>query len=60
VEFDFGVPEPLPGTVATPSTEETEGHEGVRRLDAAKEQLDRFATEGGEVEHTCDGACDPE
>ena len=59
VEFDFGI-DPLPGIDAVPPTQETEAHEGVRRLDAAKEQLDRFFQPGGVVENTCDGACDPE
>lgn len=59
VEFDFGI-DPLPGELAVPPTTENEAHEGVRRLAAAKEQLDRFFRPGGMIEHTCDGVCDPE
>jgi hypothetical protein len=59
VEFDFGI-DPLPGIEALPAPEDNEVHEGVRRLPAAKDQLDRFLRPGGMVEHTCDGACDPE
>jgi len=59
VEFDFGI-DPLPGIEAIPPSVDTEAHEGVRRLEAAKEQLDRFLQPGGQIEHTCDGICDPE
>ena len=59
VEFDFGIT-PLPGEVAQPPTEANEAHEGVRRLEAAKEQLNRFFEDGGLIEHTCAGPCDPE
>jgi hypothetical protein len=59
VEYDFGV-DPLPGAVAKPPTTENEAHEGVRRSEAAKEQLHRFFQASGMVEHTCDGPCDPE
>jgi hypothetical protein len=59
VEFDFGI-DPLPGAVALPADDDNEVHEGVRRLEAAKEQLDRFFSPGGLVEATCDGPCDPE
>ena len=59
VEFDFGI-DPLPGETALPPTSDTEAHEGVRRLDAANEQLHRFFQPDGLVEHTCDGPCDPE
>jgi hypothetical protein len=59
VEFDFGV-DPLPGIEAIPPTSDNEVHEGVRRLEVAKEQLDRFLQPGGSIEHTCDGVCDPE
>jgi hypothetical protein len=48
-QFDFGVPEPLPGTVAIPPTEETAPHEGVRRLPEAIEQLDVFLATGTSV-----------
>ncbi len=45
-QFDFGVPAPLPGTVAIPPTEETAVHEGVRRLPMAIDQLDTFLATG--------------
>lgn len=59
VEFDFGI-DPLPGEEAVPSTEDNGVHEGVRRLEAAKEQLSRFFMPDGMIEQTCDGVCDPE
>ncbi len=59
VEFDFGI-DPLPGLQAIPPTEDNEAHEGVRRLEAAKEQLDLFLRQGGMIQHTCTGVCDPE
>lgn len=56
VEADFGyLPNPRPETF-----EANEVHEAVRRLPALQEQVDRFLMEGGLVEHTCDGRCDPE
>ena len=60
VEFDFGLPEPLPGTYAEPPAETNEVHEGLRRLDAAQEQIDQFLRPDGIIENFCDGACDPE
>jgi hypothetical protein len=59
VEFDFGT-DPLPGITATPAGTDSEAHEGVRRLPAAQEQVDRFLRPGGLIEHTCEGVCDPE
>jgi hypothetical protein len=58
VEFDFGVP--IPDVPAVPVKESNEVHEGVRRLDAAKKQIDAFLRPGGLVESFCDGVCDPE
>lgn len=55
--YDFGIEA---STVATPPTEGNVVHDGLRRLEAAKEQLDRFLRPGGLVEHTCEGPCDPE
>ena len=60
VEFDFGVPEPLPGTEATLPVSKTKGHEGLRKLDAGMRQIDAFLKPGGVIEHTCEGLCDPE
>jgi len=59
VEFDFGI-DPLPGIDAIAAGSDNQVHDGTRRLDAAREQLDRFLRPGGAVEHTCDGVCDPE
>ncbi len=56
VEADFGYePNPRPETFPP-----NEVHEEVRRTPALQEQIDRFLMEGGLVEHTCDGVCDPE
>lgn len=60
VEFDFGIADPLPGTYAEPAAMMNEVHDGVRQLDAAIEQIDRFLRPDGRVEATCDGVCDPE
>lgn len=60
VAFDFGVPEPLPGTEANLPDVSTAGHNGLRKLDASMRQIDRFLRPGGRIEHTCDGICDPE
>jgi hypothetical protein len=59
VEFDFGI-SPWPDRVAMPATEGNDVHEDVRRLTAAKEQIQRFFSPNGQVEATCDGVCDPE
>jgi hypothetical protein len=62
-EFDFGI-DPEPGYYANPPTSpapgQTDVHEAVRRLPAAREQLSRFLKPGGLIEQTCDGVCDPE
>ncbi len=55
-EFDFGVAP----TDEMLIPEDNEVHEGVRRLAASQEQLDRFLRPDGMVEQTCDGPCDPE
>jgi len=60
VIFDFGVPEPLPGTVAEPPLEGNEVHNGIRKLDASMKQIDAFLRPGGRIEQFCDGICDPE
>ncbi|NQT92781.1 MAG: hypothetical protein HQ559_08470 [Lentisphaerae bacterium] len=60
VEFDFGVPEPLPGTEARLPKSSNDGHNGLRKLDASMLQIDAFLRPGGHIEHTCDGPCDPE
>jgi hypothetical protein len=59
VEFDFGI-SPWPDRIAVPPILDNQVHEGVRRLTAAKQQLDLFFRSDGKVEATCDGVCDPE
>jgi hypothetical protein len=58
-EYDFGI-DPVPGLLAIPPTDSSEAHEGVRRLEAAKQQLDAFLRPGGQIVHACSGVCDPE
>ncbi|WNZ61183.1 hypothetical protein QEG98_35610 [Myxococcus sp. MxC21-1] len=57
VQFDFGLPPPLPGTVADLPAADNAVHEGVRRDDDGREQVDRFLRPDGQVEVTCDGIC---
>lgn len=57
VQFDFGLPSPLPGTVADLPAADNAVHEGVRRDDDGREQVDRFLRPNGQVEVTCDGIC---
>jgi hypothetical protein len=45
---------------ARPAQAGNEVHEGIRRLTAAKDQLDAFLRPGGVATHPCDGPCDPE
>jgi hypothetical protein len=59
VEFDFGV-DPEPGIYAQPPEEGNEVHDGVRRLEVSGRQIDLFLREDGDIQHTCDGVCDPE
>jgi hypothetical protein len=58
-EFDFHV-DPQPGIQAIPPINDNQVHEGVRALEAAREQISRFLKPGGLIEQTCDGVCDPE
>jgi hypothetical protein len=60
VEFDFNLPDPLPGTYAIPPAARNEVHEGVRVLEAAMDQIDAFLRPGGAIQNFCDGPCDPE
>ena len=46
--------------VAQPTDEGNEVHEGIRRLDVTKQQLDAFLRPGGVIEHFCEGPCDPD
>ena len=48
--------------IARPTEEGNKVHEGIRRLEAAKRQIDQFLRPGDEslIIHPCDGPCDPE
>lgn len=59
VEFDFGV-DPATVQEATPSTQENDVHEAVRRLAADKAQIDAFLRPSGLISNTCSDACDPD
>ena len=54
VEFDFRDPDT--GEVS----QDIDVHEATRRLPAAIEQSNMFLQEGGMIENTCSGPCDPE
>lgn len=60
VEFDFGVAKPLPGTYADFPLNGNEVHELVRRNEGGIQQVDAFLRPGGQIEHFCDGPCDPD
>jgi hypothetical protein len=57
VQFDFGLPQPLPGTVADLPAQDNAVHEGVRRDDEGRAQVDLFLRPDGQVEATCSGVC---
>lgn len=57
VQFDFGLPSPLPGTVADLPAQDNPVHEGVRRNVKGREQVDLFLQPDGRVETTCGGIC---
>lgn len=57
VQFDFGLAAPLPGTVADLPAQDNAVHEGVRRDDEGRAQVDLFLRPGGQVEVTCSGIC---
>jgi len=50
VQFDFQLPEPLPGTVADLPSQDNPVHEGVRRDTGGRDQVDRFLRPDGKVE----------
>ncbi len=57
VEFDFGLPpEPITNV---PMEQGEDPHNKVKKLTAAKAQLDHFFRTG-RIDHFCDGVCDPE
>jgi len=57
VQFDFGLPAPLPGTVANLPEQDNPVHEGVRRDADGRQQVDLFLRPDGKVEPTCGGIC---
>ncbi len=59
VLFDFGLDLDLVET-ANPPDGDTIVHDAVRNSAEAKAQVSGFLREGGAIEQTCDGACDPE
>ncbi|MFY0569928.1 hypothetical protein ACN28E_39705 [Archangium lansingense] len=50
VQFDFQLPEPLPGTVADLPSQDNPVHEGVRRDAAGRDQVERFLRPDGRIE----------
>ncbi len=58
VYFDFGVEPNPPGNLVPP--EDNDVHNDQRYLEATQEMVDRFFQEGGVIENTCEGPCDPE
>jgi hypothetical protein len=58
VYFDFGVEPNPPGNQVPP--EDNQVHGDQRGLAATQEQVDRFFRDGGRIENTCDGPCNPE
>ncbi|MBI3184439.1 MAG: hypothetical protein HYZ28_20075 [Myxococcales bacterium] len=57
--FDFGIDLDAAYRSAWPPESENPVHEGVRRLDAAIEQMDLFFRPEGRIVRTCAGVCDP-
>ena len=60
VEFGFGIEEPLPGTWAVPPMTDNGVHHDLPRVQAGMQQIDAFLQPTGQIEHFCDGVCDPE
>ncbi len=60
VEFDFDLPDPLPGDIATPSDDDNGVHGAVRELEPAILQADAFLQPGAPIEDFCDGPCTAE
>ncbi len=58
VAWDFGYAQP--DLLAVPNAHENPVHHDQRGLLASMAQAERFLREGGEVEATCDGVCDPQ
>ncbi|MBI3183399.1 MAG: hypothetical protein HYZ28_14775 [Myxococcales bacterium] len=57
--YDFGKDVAAIYRDATPAPSDNEVHEGLRRLEPALEQMDRFFREG-RIVHACSGLCDPD
>jgi hypothetical protein len=60
LEFDFDIPEPLPGTYAIPPEDNNDVHQDVRRQEAAMNLIDGLFRPGGTLTNPCEGPCDPE
>lgn len=58
VEFDFHI-DPDPTIQASPPRMEAPVHTVLRLEPTSMDQVDRFLREGGMIEQTCDGPCDP-
>ncbi len=58
VAWDFGYEQP--DLLAVPNAHENPVHNDQRGLPASMAQAERFLREGGKIEATCDGVCDPE
>ena len=57
VEWDFGIPKPLPGTYAKLAAADNQVHEGVRIQTTAEDMIDQFFQPGGMIHDTCNGPC---
>ena len=56
----WDIQDPIANPVGNVPAPDNEAHGRIRRLPALIEQIRRFLRPDGQVEHTCDGACDPE
>jgi hypothetical protein len=55
--FDFGV---TPNDLAVAPLDQNPVHEGVRRSQGSKDQVDRFLRPQGDLVQACTGVCDPD
>lgn len=59
VAHDFGI-DPATVSLAQPPESSNGVHTEVSRLEATRLQIDAFFRPDGQIEHTCEGVCDPE
>jgi hypothetical protein len=59
VAHDFGI-DPKTVSLAQPPESSNGVHTEVSRLEATRLQIDRFFRPNGQIEHTCEGVCNPE